>query len=63
MLIFDITTDLEKIKSQYQKISRGYEKKEKGISLSNLFSICLLYSVTHPIEYMKEFNKRFSGCS
>jgi len=57
----ELTTDLEKIRQQYQKITTGYETREENISLSNLFSICLLYSVTHPVEYAKEFNKRLSG--
>ena len=56
----ELTTNLEKIKSMYQKATKGYESKEENISLSNLFSICMLYSVTHPIEYTKELCKRVS---
>ena len=57
----ELTTDLEKIRQMYKKITKGYETREENISLSNLFSICLLYSFTHPIEYAKEVSKRFSG--
>jgi len=58
----ELTTDLEKIRQMYHRITEGYEKKEKGITFSNLTSICFLYWFTHPIEYIKEMNKRLS-CS
>jgi hypothetical protein len=57
----ELTSDLEKIKSQYHKITKGYETGEKDISLSNMLSIRFLYLFTHPIKYIEEVSKRFSG--
>jgi len=57
----EITRDLEKIRSMYQKITKGYESKEEGITLSNLNSICILYLFTHPVEYIREVTKRYLG--
>jgi hypothetical protein len=57
----ELTSDLEKIKQMYHKITEGYEKREDGITLSNRISISFLYWFTHPVEYIKEVNKRIIG--
>ena len=54
----ELTSDLEKIKQMYHKITKGYESRERGITLSNRISISFLYWFTHPIEYVKEVNNR-----
>jgi hypothetical protein len=57
----ELTKDLEKIRQMYKRITEGFEKKEKDITLSNLNSICLLYWFNYRKEYAEEVSKRFSN--